>query len=59
MKHSHIFDTGAFLWLEISQTARRLLDDVHQLAWAYGWPESEILAMGQRRRQAYLDRVWQ
>jgi hypothetical protein len=58
-KHSHVFDAGAFFWLEISQTARHLLDDVHQLAWAYGWPESEILAMSSRRRQAYLDRVWQ
>jgi hypothetical protein len=58
-RHSHVFDAGAFFWLEISQTARRLLDDVHQLAWAYGWPESEILAMSPRRRQAYLDRVWQ
>jgi hypothetical protein len=58
-QHRMNFDVGAFFWLEIHQTARRLLDDVHDLAWAYGWPEGEILAMSSLRRQAYLDRVWQ
>jgi len=58
-KHSHFFDAGAFFWLEISQAARRLIDEVHELAWAYGWPQSEILAMSAGRRQAYLDRIWQ
>jgi hypothetical protein len=58
-EHAHLFDAGAFFWQEISQSARRLIDEVHELAWAYGWPESEILAMSARRRQAYLDRIWQ
>ncbi len=58
-EHAHFFDAGAFFWLEISQAARRLIDEVHELAWAYGWPQSEILAMSARRRQAYLDRIWQ
>lgn len=58
-QHSHFFDAGAFFWLEISQAARRLIDEVHELAWAYGWPQSEILAMSAGRRQAYLDRIWQ
>jgi hypothetical protein len=30
---------------------------VHELAWAYGWAESAILAMSQQRRAAYLERV--
>jgi hypothetical protein len=28
---------------------------VHVLARAYGWTESEVLALGERRRAAYLE----
>ena len=50
-------DIASFLWAEIRHDAQRLLDEVHELAWAYGWSESAILAMSAGRRQAYLDRV--
>jgi hypothetical protein len=52
-----LFDVVSFFWTEISYHARRLLDDVHTLARAYGWSESDILSMSQRRRQFYLDMV--
>jgi hypothetical protein len=51
------FDIASFLWAEIRHAARNLLDEVHELAWAYGWAESAILAMSPARRAAYLDRV--
>jgi len=50
-------DVPAFLWQELDVRVRRLLDEVHVLARAYGWSEREILALGDARRQAYLDRV--
>ncbi|MDO9598370.1 MAG: hypothetical protein Q7J47_11685 [Azoarcus sp.] len=52
-----VFDIGAYLWDEIDSHARRLLDDIHTLALAYGWTEPEILALSDTRRAAYLDRV--
>jgi len=51
------FDIVAFFWREISATARRLLHEVHTLASAYGWMESEVLALSQARRCAYLEMV--
>lgn len=52
-----VLDIGAYLWDEIDRHARCLLDDIHTLALAYGWTESEILALSETRRAAYLDRV--
>ncbi len=49
------FDIVSYLWSEIDAWAIRLLRDVHQLARAYGWPESDILALSPMRRQCYLD----
>jgi hypothetical protein len=49
------FDAGSFLWSEVEAWTRRTLLEVHQLASAYGWGEAEILALGPRRRQAYLE----
>lgn len=49
------FDIASFLWTEISVLARRLLLEVHQLASAYGWSESDILALSPARRNAYLE----
>ena len=37
--------------------AGRMLLDIHALARAYGWSESDILALPPRRRQAYLELV--
>jgi hypothetical protein len=50
-------DIGALLWEEVSARARGLLGEVHLLARAYGWREADILALGEHRRAAYLDRV--
>jgi hypothetical protein len=51
------FDIVTFLWTELAAWARRLLSDVHALAWAYGWSEREILALSPARRDFYLERV--
>ena len=51
------FDIASFLWTEIRAAAERLLGDVHLLAMAYGWSEAEVLAVGPRRRQYYLQAV--
>lgn len=48
-------DADACLWDDISARARGLLLDVHRLARAYGWTETQVLALGPGRRAAYLD----
>jgi hypothetical protein len=48
------FDVATFLWSELDSWARRTVYDVHTLASAYGWSESEILALGPRR-ELYLE----
>lgn len=54
-----IFDIVSFLWSEIDAWAWRLMREVHTLARAYGWSESEILALSPRRRRIYLAIVTQ
>ena len=49
-----VLDVASFVWTELSARAQRLVLDVHALARAYGWHESDILAMGETRRAAYL-----
>jgi hypothetical protein len=51
------FDVAAFVWEEVDVRARRLLDEVHVLALAYGWSEPEILALADTRRRSYIERV--
>lgn len=51
------FDIASFFWSEIDAWAHRILREVHTLAFAYGWRESDILAMSPRRRQLYLEMV--
>lgn len=51
------FDIAGYLWEELDSQARRLLDEVHALAQAYGWREPDILALSDTRRAAYLARV--
>ncbi len=50
-------DIATFFWEEISALAKRLLEEVHVLARAYGWREADILSMSSTRRQAYLAMV--
>lgn len=52
-----IFDIESFFWSEINAWAQRTLWEVHLLAGAYGWPESEILNLTPGRRQLYLGLV--
>jgi hypothetical protein len=47
-------DVPEFVWAELQATAHRLLRDIDTLARAYGWTEAEVLALGDRRRVAYL-----
>jgi hypothetical protein len=48
-------DLGGFVWAEVRARAGRMLRDVDALARAYGWTEDEVLALGERRRAAYLE----
>ena len=48
-------DVPGFVWAELQARARRLLREVDVLARAYGWTEAEVLALGDRRRSAYLE----
>lgn len=52
-----LFDITAFLWSEISALAKRLLTEVHALARAYGWRESDTLSLSARRRRFYLEMI--
>lgn len=51
------FDILTFFWAELEAWARHILDEVHILASAYGWPEADILALSEARRRHYLERV--
>lgn len=50
-------DLVGLVWAEVDAWARRLLTDVHVLASAYGWTESDVLSVGSARRQFYLQAV--
>lgn len=52
-----LFDIAAYFWSEIHVAAGRLLREIHVLASAYGWRESEILTLSAARRRAYLELV--
>ncbi len=52
-----LFDVLTFLWTELQARARNLLDDVHDLARAYGWSEKDILGMSTARRRYYLEKT--
>ena len=51
------FDIGEFLWHTLTARARRLIGDVHALAFTYKWTEADILSMSEARRRLYLDLV--
>jgi hypothetical protein len=48
------FDIASYFWSELESWAQRTLHDVHVLASAYGWSETEVLAVSPWRRQFYL-----
>jgi uncharacterized protein (UPF0212 family) len=49
-----LFDIVSFFWGELHNWARRTLREIHQLARAYGWSETEILKLSAVRRSIYL-----
>lgn len=49
-----LFDITGFLWNEIRARSRRLLQEADVLARRYGWSEADILQMGERRRELYV-----
>ncbi len=51
------FDIVTYFWNEINAWAQDALRDVHILASAYGWRESDILSMNPWRRQLYLEMI--
>jgi hypothetical protein len=51
------FDVVSFFWAEVDACARRLVRDVHVLASAYGWRESDVLSLSADRREAYMELV--
>lgn len=50
-----MFDIASFLWRELHAWAQRTLREVHYLARAYGWRESDVLELSPTRRQVYLE----
>jgi len=52
-----VLDVAQFFWAELVVQAKRLLREVHVLARAYAWRESDILAMSAWRRRCYLQMV--
>lgn len=48
-------DVATHVWSEFDVLAHRTLGDVAELARAFGWSEDQSLALGPRRRAAYLD----
>jgi hypothetical protein len=51
------FDIATFFWDELNAWAHRTLREVHALASAYGWRETDILRISPRRRQMYLQMI--
>jgi len=51
------FDIVGFLLQEIDTWARRLMREIHLLAGAYGWTETEILKLSPTRRRSYLEMI--
>jgi hypothetical protein len=50
-------DPASWLWDEVQRSAHALLAQVHALARAYGWTESQVLALSPQRRRIYLGMV--
>lgn len=51
------FDIMRYLWTEIDSWAYRLIGDIALLARAFGWNETEVLALSPGRRRLYLDLI--
>jgi hypothetical protein len=51
------FDIVSYLWTEIDNWAKHVLQDVAVLAAAFGWSEQQVLNLSPQRRQLYLNIV--
>jgi hypothetical protein len=51
---TEVLDVARFVWEEFEAAALRLMAEVAELARAFHWSEFEVLALGPRRRRAYL-----
>jgi hypothetical protein len=51
----NVFDIMTYLWIEIDNWAKHLLQEVFVLARAFGWSERDIISMSSTRRQFYLE----
>jgi hypothetical protein len=51
------FDVASYCWAEVERWAHRMLHTVHRMASAYGWSESEVLALSAARRERYLQLI--
>jgi hypothetical protein len=51
---TEVLDVARFVWEEIEAAAQRLMAEIAELARAFHWSEAEVLALGLRRRRAYL-----
>lgn len=54
---SSSLEVDSILWARVDAWARRMLQEVHELARAYGWTERDIVAMSPWKRDVYLDLV--
>lgn len=54
---SEAFDITSYLWSELDAWSQRTLQDIHRLASAYGWRESDVLAVSPQRRSRYLEMI--
>jgi hypothetical protein len=52
---SMLFDIVTVFWLELSQRAKRLLQEVDALARVYGWREADVLCLTAQRRAIYVE----
>ncbi len=51
---SSLFDIVSVFWIELNTWARRMMQEIHQLATRYGWSEEDILRLSPWRRAIYL-----
>jgi hypothetical protein len=50
-------DVAAHLWAALDRRARRVVDEVAELARAYGWTEDDVLRLPAYRRRVYVERA--
>lgn len=51
------FDIITYLWQEIDNWAKNILQEIYLLASTFGWSERDILSMSSIRRQYYLGMI--